>query len=210
MSSRAGGSSQPNSRGERSSVGLVCAPPSRLAAIISLISLWNLEFYLPGTCGLIPSRDRSLLPAQVATQSSKPRGLFGVRSRPGRRFADKSPDDRREQSEERPQQYYQRPPRPGLAVRLDCLVHHLYYGGVLGLIYLGQFELLGEQLVEEFVVLHVTQTAEIVEASVSRRVPLTDSGNRGRAFDAGKLAPERFQLLLGSLQLRIAFGGEGT
>src|SRR5258708_6097017 len=53
------------------------------------------------------------------------------------------------------------------AVRLDRTVHHLNYGGVLGLVNLCEFILLCEQFVEKLVVLHVAQAGEVVETAAT-------------------------------------------
>src|SRR5437899_5903818 len=119
-----------------------------------------------------------LFAPDVTSQGFESGSLFGILPSFFTSLLEKNPDDSQKTYREPCQDHDESPFGLGLPVRLDRPIHNLHYGGVLGLVYLGEFVLLGEQFVKKFVVLYVAQAAEIVKARVSRCVPLTESRNR--------------------------------
>src|SRR6266571_1467841 len=83
------------------------------------------------------------------------------------RLAHEGPEDGDKARYDDGKQHDQRPLWFGLSVGFHRFVHNLDNACILRFVYLGKFVLLSEQLVEKFIVLHISQTAEIIESSVA-------------------------------------------
>ena len=90
----------------------------------------------------------------------------------GYAVAEKSPEDADDERDECRQQHDYAALGFRSKFRLERFIYDLNHGTILGFVDLRELVLLGEQLLNYFVALHVAQTAEVVKAAVARFTPL--------------------------------------
>src|SRR2546427_6509761 len=92
--------------------------------------------------------DLTDLPLKITPEEIEPCGLLRIPACPFLAFKHERPKHSEKTSDQSSDNDHLSPLRSRPPVRLDRLVQHLNHGSVLGLIYLGELVLLGEQLVK--------------------------------------------------------------